>query len=64
CNCNPFGSESDHCNGTGFCKCKAGATGVKCHECQPGYLWDNGCKCLPPPPPLSPSPPPQKSVLA
>ncbi|XP_017580747.1 netrin-G1 isoform X1 [Pygocentrus nattereri] len=44
CNCNPFGSESDHCNGTGFCKCKAGATGVKCHECLPGYLWDNGCK--------------------
>ncbi|XP_072535356.1 netrin-G1 isoform X3 [Salminus brasiliensis] len=44
CNCDPFGSESDRCNGTGFCKCKAGATGVKCHECQPGYLWDNGCK--------------------
>uniref|UniRef100_A0A4W4EG10 Netrin-G1 n=1 Tax=Electrophorus electricus TaxID=8005 RepID=A0A4W4EG10_ELEEL len=44
CNCNPFGSESDRCNGTGYCKCKAGATGLKCHECLPGYLWDHGCK--------------------
>ncbi|XP_036378429.1 netrin-G1 [Megalops cyprinoides] len=44
CNCNPFGSDSDRCNGTGFCKCKKGTTGAKCHECLPGYLWDNGCK--------------------
>ncbi|XP_017337709.1 netrin-G1 isoform X1 [Ictalurus punctatus] len=44
CNCNPLGSESDRCNGTGFCKCKSGATGSKCHLCLPGYLWDNGCK--------------------
>ncbi|XP_076147543.1 netrin-G1 [Alosa pseudoharengus] len=44
CNCNPFGSDSDRCNDTGFCKCKEGATGPKCHECLPGYLWDNGCK--------------------
>ncbi|KAL4616821.1 hypothetical protein GN956_G22050 [Arapaima gigas] len=44
CKCNAFGSESDRCNGTGFCKCKEGATGPKCSECQPGYLWDNGCK--------------------
>uniref|UniRef100_A0A671N6A8 Netrin-G1 n=1 Tax=Sinocyclocheilus anshuiensis TaxID=1608454 RepID=A0A671N6A8_9TELE len=44
CNCNPFGSDTDHCNGTGYCKCKEGATGAKCHECLPGYLWDNGCK--------------------
>ncbi|XP_058241754.1 netrin-G1 isoform X1 [Hemibagrus wyckioides] len=44
CNCNPLGSESDRCNGTGFCKCKSGATGSKCHQCLPGYLWDNGCK--------------------
>uniref|UniRef100_A0A8C2A139 Netrin-G1 n=1 Tax=Cyprinus carpio TaxID=7962 RepID=A0A8C2A139_CYPCA len=44
CNCNPFGSDTDRCNGTGYCKCKEGATGAKCHECLPGYLWDNGCK--------------------
>ncbi|MCI4374875.1 hypothetical protein PGIGA_G00011420 [Pangasianodon gigas] len=44
CNCNPLGSESDRCNGTGFCKCKSGATGSKCHQCLPGYLWDSGCK--------------------
>ncbi|KPP76998.1 hypothetical protein Z043_103612, partial [Scleropages formosus] len=44
CKCDPFGSESDRCNGTGFCKCKEGATGPKCTECQPGYLWNNGCK--------------------
>ncbi|XP_060725500.1 netrin-G1 isoform X2 [Tachysurus vachellii] len=44
CNCNPLGSETDRCNGTGFCKCKSGATGSKCHQCLPGYLWDNGCK--------------------
>lgn len=45
CNCNPFGSVSDRCNGTGFCICKEGTTGLKCQECLPGYLWDNGCKC-------------------
>ncbi|XP_035268498.1 netrin-G1 isoform X1 [Anguilla anguilla] len=44
CNCNPFGSDSDRCNGTGFCKCKEGTTGAKCRDCLPGYLWDNGCK--------------------
>lgn len=45
CNCNPFGSVSDRCNGTGFCICKEGTTGPKCQECLPGYLWDDGCKC-------------------
>ncbi|KAM9712469.1 netrin-G1 isoform 6-T10 [Menidia menidia] len=44
CNCNPFGSVSDGCNGTGFCICKEGTTGPKCQECLPGYLWDDGCK--------------------
>uniref|UniRef100_A0A8C9V4B3 Netrin-G1 n=1 Tax=Scleropages formosus TaxID=113540 RepID=A0A8C9V4B3_SCLFO len=44
CRCDPFGSHSDHCNATGFCKCKEGATGAKCQECLPGYLWSNGCK--------------------
>lgn len=44
CNCNPFGSDTDRCNGTGYCKCKEGTTGAKCHECLQGYLWDNGCK--------------------
>ncbi|XP_068604176.1 netrin-G1 [Brachionichthys hirsutus] len=44
CYCNPFGSVSDRCNGTGFCICKEGTTGPKCQECLPGYLWDNGCK--------------------
>ncbi|KAF3703353.1 Netrin-G1 Laminet-1 Precursor [Channa argus] len=44
CNCNPFGSVSDRCNGTGFCICKEGTTGPRCQECLPGYLWDNGCK--------------------
>ncbi|KAM3860308.1 netrin-G1 [Diretmus argenteus] len=44
CNCNPFGSVTDRCNGTGFCKCKEGTTGPKCQECLPGYLWNNGCK--------------------
>ncbi|KAM7390722.1 hypothetical protein PAMA_008761 [Pampus argenteus] len=44
CNCNPFGSVSDRCNGTGFCICKEGTTGPKCQECLPGYLWDDGCK--------------------
>ncbi|XP_070960732.1 netrin-G1 [Oncorhynchus clarkii lewisi] len=43
CSCNPSGSDSVHCNGTGFCKCKAGTTGAKCRDCLPGYLWDNGC---------------------
>uniref|UniRef100_A0A3Q3Q4Z4 Netrin-G1 n=1 Tax=Monopterus albus TaxID=43700 RepID=A0A3Q3Q4Z4_MONAL len=42
CNCNPAGSVSEHCNATGFCVCKKGATGPKCQECLPGYLWDNG----------------------
>ncbi|KAG8009362.1 Netrin-G1 [Nibea albiflora] len=46
CNCNPFGSVSDRCNGTGFCICKEGTTGPKCQECLPGYLWDDGCKSL------------------
>lgn len=45
CNCNPFGSVSDRCNGTGFCICKEGTTGPKCQQCLPGYLWDDGCKC-------------------
>uniref|UniRef100_A0A3P9CXN6 Netrin-G1 n=1 Tax=Maylandia zebra TaxID=106582 RepID=A0A3P9CXN6_9CICH len=44
CNCNPYGSVNDRCNGTGFCICKEGTTGPKCQECLPGYLWDNGCK--------------------
>ncbi|XP_008436583.1 netrin-G1 isoform X4 [Poecilia reticulata] len=44
CNCNPSGSVSDHCNGTGYCTCKEGTTGPKCQECLPGYLWENGCK--------------------
>ncbi|XP_078137280.1 netrin-G1 [Sander vitreus] len=44
CNCNPFGSVSDRCNGTGFCICKEGTTGPKCQQCLPGYLWDDGCK--------------------
>ncbi|MEQ2164092.1 Netrin-G1 [Goodea atripinnis] len=45
CNCNPSGSVSDRCNGTGYCICKEGTTGPKCQECLPGYLWENGCKC-------------------
>ncbi|XP_023253955.1 netrin-G1 isoform X4 [Seriola lalandi dorsalis] len=44
CNCNPFGSVSDRCNGTGFCICKEGTTGPKCQECLPDYFWDDGCK--------------------
>eukprot|EP00063_Salmo_salar_P062412 XP_014037247.1 PREDICTED: netrin-G1-like isoform X1 [Salmo salar] len=44
CSCNPSGSDSVRCNGTGFCKCKAGTTGAKCRDCLPGYVWDNGCK--------------------
>eukprot|EP00063_Salmo_salar_P037954 XP_014012789.1 PREDICTED: netrin-G1 isoform X3 [Salmo salar] len=44
CSCNPYGSDSVRCNGTGFCKCKEGTTGAKCRDCLPGYLWDNGCK--------------------
>ncbi|XP_037612660.1 netrin-G1 isoform X1 [Sebastes umbrosus] len=44
CNCNPSGSVSDRCNGTGFCICKEGTTGPKCQQCLPGYLWDDGCK--------------------
>ncbi|XP_054621150.1 netrin-G1 isoform X1 [Dunckerocampus dactyliophorus] len=44
CNCNPFGSVSDRCNGTGYCICKEGTTGPKCRQCLPGYLWDDGCK--------------------
>ncbi|KAJ8010464.1 hypothetical protein DPEC_G00075360 [Dallia pectoralis] len=44
CSCNPFGSDSVRCNGTGYCKCKEGTTGAKCQECLTGYLWDNGCK--------------------
>eukprot|EP00063_Salmo_salar_P037957 XP_014012792.1 PREDICTED: netrin-G1 isoform X6 [Salmo salar] len=46
CSCNPYGSDSVRCNGTGFCKCKEGTTGAKCRDCLPGYLWDNGCKCV------------------
>ncbi|XP_077591984.1 netrin-G1 isoform X7 [Stigmatopora nigra] len=44
CNCNPFGSVSDRCNGTGFCICKEGTTGPKCRKCLPGYIWEDGCK--------------------
>uniref|UniRef100_A0A673ZI19 Netrin-G1 n=1 Tax=Salmo trutta TaxID=8032 RepID=A0A673ZI19_SALTR len=44
CSCNPSGSDSVRCNGTGFCICKAGTTGAKCRDCLPGYVWDNGCK--------------------
>ncbi|XP_059183460.1 netrin-G1 isoform X1 [Centropristis striata] len=44
CNCNPSGSVSVRCNGTGFCICKEGTTGPKCQQCLPGYLWDDGCK--------------------
>ncbi|XP_062335849.1 netrin-G1 isoform X2 [Osmerus eperlanus] len=44
CSCNPYGSDSGRCNDTGFCNCKEGTTGPKCHDCLPGYLWDNGCK--------------------
>ncbi|KAA0719716.1 Netrin-G2 Laminet-2 [Triplophysa tibetana] len=43
CNCNTMGSVHDRCNGTGFCQCKDGATGVKCDECFPGYYWKQGC---------------------
>ncbi|XP_051536208.1 uncharacterized protein LOC127430465 isoform X2 [Myxocyprinus asiaticus] len=43
CNCNTIGSVHDRCNGTGFCQCKDGATGVKCDECLPGYYWKQGC---------------------
>ncbi|XP_057215968.1 netrin-G2 [Triplophysa rosa] len=43
CNCNTMGSVHDRCNGTGFCQCKDGATGVKCDECLPGYYWKQGC---------------------
>ncbi|KAL1253432.1 hypothetical protein QQF64_018125, partial [Cirrhinus molitorella] len=43
CNCNTMGSLHDRCNGTGFCQCKEGTTGVKCDECLPGYYWKQGC---------------------
>ncbi|TSU75971.1 Netrin-G1 [Bagarius yarrelli] len=50
CNCNPLGSESDRCNGTGFCKCKRGATGTRvCDDellrCQNGGVCVNNVKC-------------------
>ncbi|CAL8323964.1 unnamed protein product [Boreogadus saida] len=44
CNCNTYGSVSDRCDGTGYCKCKEGTTGPKCRDCLSGFLWDNGCK--------------------
>uniref|UniRef100_A0A8C1XA08 Netrin g2b n=1 Tax=Cyprinus carpio TaxID=7962 RepID=A0A8C1XA08_CYPCA len=43
CNCNTMGSLHDRCNGTGFCQCKEGTTGVKCDDCLPGYYWKQGC---------------------
>uniref|UniRef100_A0A8C6UDE4 Netrin g2b n=1 Tax=Neogobius melanostomus TaxID=47308 RepID=A0A8C6UDE4_9GOBI len=43
CNCNQMGSVHDRCNGTGFCQCKEGASGVKCDECVSGYYWKQGC---------------------
>uniref|UniRef100_S4R5M9 EGF-like domain-containing protein n=1 Tax=Petromyzon marinus TaxID=7757 RepID=S4R5M9_PETMA len=44
CECNPFGSASDRCNGTGQCECKEGASGLKCGECLAGYYWNRGCQ--------------------
>uniref|UniRef100_H3AQ28 Netrin-G1 n=1 Tax=Latimeria chalumnae TaxID=7897 RepID=H3AQ28_LATCH len=44
CNCNLFGSVHDRCNDTGYCDCKEGASGPKCDECLPGYLWHRGCR--------------------
>ncbi|XP_051789171.1 netrin-G1 isoform X3 [Erpetoichthys calabaricus] len=44
CNCNPFGSVTDRCSGTGVCECKKGTTGPKCDECLPGFIWHNGCQ--------------------
>ncbi|XP_060697090.1 netrin-G2-like isoform X18 [Chiloscyllium punctatum] len=43
CNCNQLGSRHDRCNETGHCECKAGATGLKCEDCKPGYYWRLGC---------------------
>ncbi|XP_075792752.1 netrin-G1 isoform X3 [Pelodiscus sinensis] len=45
CNCNPFGSVRDRCNGTGFCECKEGTSGTKCDKCLLGYIWHSlGCQ--------------------
>ncbi|KAK3523859.1 hypothetical protein QTP70_010473 [Hemibagrus guttatus] len=44
CSCNQMGSRHDRCNGTGFCQCKEGTTGIKCDECWPGYYWKQGCQ--------------------
>ncbi|XP_078721465.1 netrin-G1-like isoform X1 [Lampetra fluviatilis] len=44
CECNPFGSAGDRCNGTGQCECKEGASGLKCGECLAGYYWNRGCQ--------------------
>uniref|UniRef100_G1P8I2 Netrin G1 n=1 Tax=Myotis lucifugus TaxID=59463 RepID=G1P8I2_MYOLU len=44
CYCNPLGSVHERCNGSGFCECKAGATGPKCDECLPGNSWHAGCR--------------------
>ncbi|XP_078075359.1 netrin-G1-like [Mustelus asterias] len=44
CKCNPDGSLHHRCNDTGYCDCKAGATGPKCDRCLPGYYWHKGCQ--------------------
>ncbi|XP_072366382.1 netrin-G1-like [Scyliorhinus torazame] len=44
CKCNPDGSLHHRCNDTGYCDCKAGATGPKCDRCLPGYYWHRGCQ--------------------
>ncbi|XP_048450152.1 netrin-G1-like [Rhincodon typus] len=44
CQCNPDGALHRHCNDTGYCVCKSGATGPKCDKCLPGYYWHRGCR--------------------
>jgi laminin alpha 1/2 len=46
CDCNPFGSETDQCDGrSGQCYCVAGVTGRDCGQCKPRHILTHERHC-------------------